>query len=139
MVRIKRAYAAPARGDGHRVLVDRLWPRGVRKDGARLDEWVKAVAPSDELREWFAHEPERFDEFRRRYQRELRAADATAAVTDLARLSAAETVTLVYAARDEEHNNAVVLADEIRRRQRRGRAVRPSARGATRRRTRPQP
>ena len=123
MIRLKRAREPAARGDGHRVLVDRLWPRGVRKADAHIDEWLKDVAPSHELRRWFGHDAERFAEFRERYRRELRAVPARTALAELQRRAARGTVTLVYAARDELHNNAVVLAQELSRR--RGRSAGP--------------
>ncbi len=113
MVRIKRAYDAPARDDGYRVLVDRLWPRGVKKEALRLDRWAKELSPSPALRTWFGHDPARFREFVRRYHGELRARQAQEAIADLARRAARGTVTLVYGARDEEHNGAVVLRDAI--------------------------
>jgi uncharacterized protein YeaO (DUF488 family) len=112
-VRLKRAYEPPSTSDGYRVLVDRLWPRGVRKKRARLDEWEKELAPSTELREWFAHEPARFAEFRRRYTDELRSERPRLAA--LRRRAREGTLTLVYSARDEQHNDAVVLADVLRR------------------------
>jgi uncharacterized protein YeaO (DUF488 family) len=112
-VRLKRAYEPPDPSDGYRVLVDRLWPRGVAKDAARLDEWARDLAPSPELRKWFGHDPERFDEFRRRYAEEL--ADREEQVSALRRRARNGTVTLVYAARDTEHNDAVVLAELLRR------------------------
>ncbi|AAR36832.1 DUF488 domain-containing protein [Geobacter sulfurreducens] len=109
MVRVKRIYDEPATEDGTRVLVDRLWPRGIAKDKARIDEWLKEIAPSDELRQWFGHDPARWDEFRERYRREL---DAKAELLDgLRKLAAGGTVTLLFAAKDEQHNNAVVLKD----------------------------
>ena len=120
MIRIKRAYEPAAAGDGYRVLIDRLWPRGLRKDDAHLDAWVKELAPSDELRRWFGHDPGKFPGFRERYQRELRGEAARPAVAELARRAAHETVTLVYAAHDESHNNAVVLARELERKGKRG-------------------
>ena len=116
MVRLKRAYARPESKDGWRVLVERLWPRGLRKDEAQLDAWLKDVAPSDSLRKWFGHDPERFAEFERRYLRELQSPDARAAVEELVRRAASGTVTLVYSAHDEEHNNAVVLGKLVRQR-----------------------
>ncbi|BEH11975.1 MULTISPECIES: DUF488 domain-containing protein [Geobacter] len=109
MVRVKRIYDEPATEDGTRVLVDRLWPRGIAKDKARIDEWLKEIAPSDELRQWFGHDPARWDEFRERYRQEL---DAKAELLDgLRKLVAGGTVTLLFAAKDEKHNNAVVLKD----------------------------
>ncbi len=113
MVRIKRAYEQPARADGYRVLVDRLWPRGVRKEALRLDLWAKDLAPTPALRTWFGHDPDRFPEFARRYHGELRAPAARALLADLTRRAAHGTVTLVYGARDEAHNGAVVLRDAI--------------------------
>jgi uncharacterized protein YeaO (DUF488 family) len=112
-VRLKRAYEPPAASDGYRVLIDRLWPRGVRREQASLDEWARALAPSAELRGWFGHDPARFVEFRRRYTRELAAQDAT--LRALRRRAREGTVTLVYGARDAEHNDAVVLAEILRR------------------------
>ena len=120
MIRIKRAYEPAEPADGYRVLIDRLWPRGLRKDAAHLDAWLKEIAPSDELRRWFGHEPSKFPEFRERYQRELRGEAGRAALAELARRAARDTVTLVYAAHDETHNNAVVLARELERKGRRG-------------------
>lgn len=112
-VRVKRAYEPVERSDGYRVLVDRLWPRGVAKDEARLDEWPRELAPSPELRRWFGHEPERFEEFRRRYRDEL--ATQADKLRELRRRAREGTVTLVYGARDTEHNGAVVLAELLRR------------------------
>ncbi len=113
MVRIKRAYAEPARGDGYRVLVDRLWPRGVKTEALRLDLWARELAPSPALRKWFGHDPARFGDFARRYQAELRHDPARSLLADLSRRAAHGVVTLVYGARDEEHNGAVVLRDAI--------------------------
>ena len=111
-VRLKRAYERPATSDGYRVLIDRLWPRGVRRDEAQLDEWAKELAPSGELRRWFAHDPERFDEFRRRYTAELAAHEEK--LRELRRRARNGTLTLVYGAHDKEHNDAVVLAGILR-------------------------
>jgi uncharacterized protein YeaO (DUF488 family) len=116
VVQIKRAYEEPVGSDGYRVLVDRLWPRGVTKESAKLDAWAKDIAPSPELRRWFGHDPERFREFARRYASELRAGPAPPLVADLVRRAKLGTVTLVYAARDEEHNGAAVLRELIARR-----------------------
>jgi len=123
VVRLKRAYEAVAPSDGYRILVERLWPRGVRKEEAALDEWLKDIAPSDELRRWFHHEPSRWAEFQRRYERELRAESAQELLDELARRAKRGTVTLVYSAHDEEHNNAIVLEQEIRRRLGRARSA----------------
>ncbi len=113
MVRIKRAYERASRTDGYRVLVDRLWPRGVKKEALPLDAWAKDIAPSPELRRWFGHDPDRFGEFARRYHGELRAERARERLADLTRRAATGTVTLVYGAHDEEHNGAVVLRDAL--------------------------
>ena len=115
-VRRKRAYDAPAASDGYRVLIDRLWPRGVPKTDAEIDEWARELAPTTELRRWFGHDPERFDEFRRRYLAEL--ATHEDKLRELRRRARTGRLTLVYSARDEEHNDAVVL-DELLRRGRR--------------------
>ncbi|HEY1781789.1 MAG TPA: DUF488 domain-containing protein [Roseiarcus sp.] len=110
-IRVKRVYDPPDAQDGARVLVDRLWPRGARKDEAKLTLWLKEIAPSDELRRWFGHDPARFSEFSRRYRAELAAnKDAVSRIEDLVK---AGPVTLLYAAHDEEHNNARVLADYL--------------------------
>ena len=111
-VRTKRVYDPAHPEDGHRVLIDHVWPRGVTRERARLDEWARELAPSDELRKWFDHVPERFGEFRSRYCDELDARPER--VDDLRRLAANGTLTIVYAARDREHNNAVVLAELVR-------------------------
>jgi uncharacterized protein YeaO (DUF488 family) len=111
-VRLKRAYEAPAASDGYRVLIDRLWPRGVKREGARLDEWARDLAPSGELRHWFGHDPERFEEFRRRYMAEL--AGQKEKLRELRHRARHGTLTLVYAAHDEEHNDAMVLAEILR-------------------------
>lgn len=121
MIRIKRVYEGLDPKDGHRVLVDRLWPRGLSKDAAHVDDWMKELAPSDELRRWFGHEPERFAEFRRRYREELKREPARSQLAELARRAARETVTLLFGAKDVEHNNAVVLSEEIEQRRRRAR------------------
>ena len=126
MVRLKRAYDPVEPEDGRRVLVDRLWPRGLRKDQAHFDDWPKEIAPSDALRKWFRHDPTRWTEFEQRYTRELQSEAARAVVDDLARRAASEPLTLVYAAHDEMHNNAVVLKRLIERR------LRPSSRKAAR-------
>ena len=107
-IRIKRAYEPPARGDGARILVDRMWPREVAKAELKLDAWLKDVAPSADLRKWFGHRPERFTEFARRYRKELEAAPV--AVAELDRFLG-KRVTLIYGARDTEHNQAVVLRE----------------------------
>ncbi len=110
-VRLKRAYEPPAADDGTRVLVDRLWPRGVKKETAAIDHWVKELAPSTDLRKWFGHDPERWEEFRLRYAAEIRAHPQE--LERLRELARQGPVTLVYAARDELHNDAVVLRDVL--------------------------
>lgn len=111
MIKVKRIYEPLDRDDGFRVLVDRVWPRGVRKDEARVDLWLKDVAPSTELRRWFGHDPTKWAEFCRRYRAELKQhADALAMLRNKAD---GRVVTLVYAARDPEHNNAVALAEVL--------------------------
>ena len=110
-IQLKRAYEKPSMDDGIRILVDRLWPRGVSKKAAAIDQWCKEIAPSTELRKWFAHDPDRWREFRRRYTAELREhAAEVQAIRDHARRGP---ITLVYAARDEVHNGAVVLRDVL--------------------------
>jgi uncharacterized protein YeaO (DUF488 family) len=111
-VRAKRVYDGADTGDGYRVLIDHVWPRGVSRERAQLDEWARELAPSDELRKWFDHLPERFGEFRSRYRDELAAHSER--VGGLRRRAQRGPLTIVYAARDEEHNNAVVLAELIR-------------------------
>jgi uncharacterized protein YeaO (DUF488 family) len=111
-IRIKRAYEAPAGDDGARVLIDRMWPRGVSKADAALDLWLKDIAPSAELRTWFGHEPTRFAEFRERYAAEIHAHPESLQV--LRRLAREGRLTLVYSARDREHNDAVVLREILR-------------------------
>jgi uncharacterized protein YeaO (DUF488 family) len=113
-LKLKRAYDPPSNDDGYRILVDRLWPRGLRKDQARLDGWLKEIAPSTALRKWFGHDPARWEEFRRRYFAEL---DGCAPVVEEARQwTQRGRVTLVYGARDETHNHAVALQEYLRRR-----------------------
>jgi uncharacterized protein YeaO (DUF488 family) len=110
---MKRAYEPASSTDGYRVLIDRLWPRGLSRERAALDEWAKELAPSEELRTWFGHDPDRYEAFRRRYIEELRLQSSR--VTGLRRRARQGTLTLVYAARDTEHNDAVVLAEVVRR------------------------
>jgi uncharacterized protein YeaO (DUF488 family) len=111
-IRLKRAYEAPAADDGCRVLVDRLWPRGVSKEAVRLDLWLRDLAPSTVLREWYHHRPELWEEMRRRYFDELRShQEARAALAELRAAAAGRTLTLVFAARDTERNNAVALRE----------------------------
>jgi uncharacterized protein YeaO (DUF488 family) len=112
-VRLKRAYAPAAPTDGYRVLIDRLWPRGVSRDRAKLDAWEKQLSPSPELRRWFGHDPARFREFRLRYIEELR--NRRPQLTALRHRARNGTLTLVYSAHDAENNDAVVLAEVLRR------------------------
>jgi uncharacterized protein YeaO (DUF488 family) len=111
-VSLKRAYEPPAETDGMRVLVDRLWPRGVRKSRARIDLWLKDLAPSTALRKWFGHDPGKWPEFRKRYRAELK---GNPALAELREQSRQRDITLVYAARDELHNDAVVLKQVLGR------------------------
>ncbi len=110
-IRLKRAYDPPAPDDGVRILVDRLWPRGLRKADAVIDRWEKEIAPSAALRRWFGHDPARWDEFRRRYRDEL--SGRAVALDEIRALARDGRVTLVYAARDERHNHALVLRDML--------------------------
>ena len=109
-VTIKRIYEDPSPADGRRIRVDRLWPRGVSKEKARLDDWMKEIAPSDALRRWFGHKPERWDEFRRRYRAELQSNPSLETLREMAK---AGPLTLLYGARDQAHNDAVVLAEAL--------------------------
>ena len=109
MIKIKRVYDRTEKTDGMRVLVDRLWPRGIKKDDAALDLWLKDIAPSDELRKWFSHDPSKWQEFRTRYKKELK--DKPGMIADLKKTARKGRVTLVYAAKDTERNNAVVLKE----------------------------
>jgi uncharacterized protein YeaO (DUF488 family) len=116
-IRVRRVYEAPSPADGARVLVDRLWPRGLRKDAAQLDEWAKDVAPSTELRKWYGHDPARFGEFRRRYVSELAGGPqrtAFGALRARASADAQRPLTLLTATRDAAHSEAAVLADLLR-------------------------
>jgi uncharacterized protein YeaO (DUF488 family) len=110
---LKRAYEKPAPEDGTRILVDRLWPRGLSKKVADIDQWLKEIAPSTELRKWFAHDPARWEEFRQRYKAELQ--NHADELDEIRRLARTNRITLVYAARDELHNEAVVLRDVLTR------------------------
>lgn len=112
-LKLKRAYESPSADDGHRVLIDRLWPRGVTKEKAKVDEWLRDLAPSTELRKWFGHDPEKWTEFRRRYTAELKPQKDT--IRALAVRSKKEAVTLLFGAKDEAHNNAVVLAELMKK------------------------
>lgn len=113
MVHIKRIYEAPSLDDGYRILIDRLWPRGVSKESAALDLWLKEIAPTPELRTWFGHAPERFEEFKARYEIELEQNPALTLLRDL--IKQHKNVTLLYAAHDPQINHAVVLRDYLAR------------------------
>ncbi|HKJ89194.1 MAG TPA: DUF488 domain-containing protein [Gammaproteobacteria bacterium] len=108
-LRLKRIYDPAAPEDGQRILVERLWPRGMRKDEARLDDWFKEIAPSPDLRKWFGHDPEKWPEFKRRYRGEL--AECTGLLADLRERARTGPVTLLFAAKDREHNSAVALRE----------------------------
>jgi len=109
MIAIKRAYDPPSRADGTRILVDRLWPRGVKKEKAHVMQWMRELGPSNELRQFFGHNPARWQEFRKRYLAELKRPEAAALLTELEKIARKGTLTLVYSARDQERNQAVVL------------------------------
>ena len=111
ILKIKRVYLPAEDSDGYRVLVDRLWPRGIKKENAKIDLWTKELAPSTELRKWFGHIPERFEEFSKRYVEELNSNPSVAPIVEEIRQH--DVVTLLYGAKDEEHNNAVVLKSYI--------------------------
>jgi uncharacterized protein YeaO (DUF488 family) len=113
-ISVKRVYDPPQKRDGLRVLIDRLWPRGLSKDKANIERWAKDIAPSDELRKWFGHDPRRWDEFQRRYREELKA--NRQAVDELIDWIDGRETTLLYAAKDTTHNHARVLADHLARR-----------------------
>ncbi|MBI5055652.1 MAG: DUF488 domain-containing protein [Nitrospirae bacterium] len=115
MVRLKRIYDPPSPSDGRRVLVDRLWPRGIKKEDAKIDLWLKDIAPGNELRKWFSHGPAKWPEFRKRYREELK--DRPALLKLLREELRKGTVTLLFAAKDIEHNNAVVLKEVLSKRQ----------------------
>lgn len=110
MIEVRRVYDEPRSEDGVRVLVDRMWPRGVRKNALAYDEWIKDVAPSSELRKWYGHDPARFAEFRRRYLTEL---DGNEALDQLKRLAADGNLTLLTATKDVEHSHATVLEEAL--------------------------
>ena len=111
MIKLKRVYEAVGEDDGWRVLVERLWPRGISKEKARLDEWMKEISPSAELRKWYAHDVEKWIDFKEKYIEEL--SQKSVLVEELERLSQHGTVTLIYAAKDEQHNSALVLKEYL--------------------------
>ena len=108
MIKIKRVFDEAESGDGYRILVDRLWPRGLAKEKAKVNLWIKEVAPSDELRKWFSHDPAKWEDFKKRYEAELK--DKTVLLNQIRRIEGEkETVTLLYGTKEREHNNAVAL------------------------------
>ena len=111
MIRLKRAYDEPSKDDGTRLLVERLWPRGLSKEKAKINAWLKDIAPSSELRKWYSHEVEKWPEFKRRYKAELK--EHKTLVAELRKQAREETITFVYAAKDTEHNSAVVLKEFV--------------------------
>ena len=114
MITIKRIYEKPLEADGYRILIDRLWPRGVSKEKAKIDLWLKEIAPSDELRKWFSHDPEKWTDFKDKYKIEL--ADKLESIKKIKEIKKKEKiVTLLYAAKDEEHNNAIVLKEFLKK------------------------
>jgi uncharacterized protein YeaO (DUF488 family) len=115
MIAIKRAYDAPGRIDGTRILVDRLWPRGIKKEKARVEKWMRELGPSNDLRQFFGHDPSRWKEFRKRYLAELKRPGAEPMLSELLKIAGSGTLTLVYSARDEEHNKAIVLKELLER------------------------
>ncbi len=116
MIALQRAYEDPGPNDGYRVLVDRVWPRGRSREELRLDRWARELGPSTALRKWFGHDPARWEEFRSRYRDELRAPKSARILDELATQARHGTLTVVYGARDTEHNQAVVIAEELERR-----------------------
>jgi uncharacterized protein YeaO (DUF488 family) len=111
VIKLKRIYEKPELTDGKRILVDRLWPRGLSKEDADVDEWLKEIAPSDTLRRWYGHKVEQWPEFRQKYRAELRKTDAVELIAELRRKARRGTITLLHAARDTEHSNAAVLKE----------------------------
>ncbi len=109
MIKIKRIYEPASPDDGKRIYVDRLWPRGMKKEEVKIDEWIKEISPSDSLRKWFAHDPSKYPEFKRRYTKELEQHSET--LERIRKEGKRRTVTLLFSAKDEEHNNATVLKD----------------------------
>jgi uncharacterized protein YeaO (DUF488 family) len=113
VLKIKRAYDKPESADGKRILIDRLWPRGISKADARIDEWLKDLGPSTDLRKWFGHDPEKWEEFRKRYIKELSAPDKSMLLEKIARTAEHGSITLIYSAKDTEHSDVKVLEDLI--------------------------
>jgi len=114
MIKIKRAYQPSSKDDGFRILIDRIWPRGVSKERANLDLWMKEIAPSDDLRKWFSHDPKKWNEFENRYKHELK--DKKELINKIKEIEKdKEKVTLIYSAKDEKHNNAIVLENMLKK------------------------
>ena len=109
MIQLKRVYDPPAPEDGKRILVDRLWPRGIKKESLKMDEWLKEIAPSDQLRKWFSHDPGKYDEFKKRYTKELE--DKSEILKRIKSEAKRGKVTILFSAKDTEHNNATVLKE----------------------------
>src|SRR6185437_869779 len=128
MVAIKRAYDPPRRADGIRILVDRLWPRVLEKQAAQIEQWMRELGPSNELRRFFGHDPARWQDFRKRYLTELKRADATSLLAELVEIARNGTLTLIYSAKDQQHNQAVVLKQLLDRNLRQLTAIRTACR-----------
>jgi uncharacterized protein YeaO (DUF488 family) len=110
MIQVKRIYDKPAKKDGYRILVDKLWPRGLTKEKAEIDLWLKEIAPSNELRKWFSHDPEKWNEFRKKYKAELK--EKSDLIKEIKKLEARKkTITLLFSAKDESYNNAIALME----------------------------
>lgn len=109
MLKTKRVYEEPSKDDGYRILTERLWPRGVSKERAALDQWMKSIAPSHDLRKWFDHDPDKWEEFKERYRKELFGSEAVNEMLEIIKNNGK--VTMVYASRDEEHNSTILLKD----------------------------
>lgn len=109
MLKTKRVYTEPSKDDGYRILTERLWPRGVSKERAALDQWMKSIAPSHELRKWFSHDPDKWEEFKQRYRKELFGSDAVNEMLEI--INEHETVTMIYASKDEKYNSTVLLRE----------------------------
>ena len=114
MIKIKRTYEKPSKDDGYRILVDRLWPRGVSKDEAKIDLWLKEISPSNELRNWFSHDPKRWEGFKSKYRNELK--EKKELVEELKKIEKEKNIiTLLYSAKDEQHNNVIVLSEILKK------------------------
>lgn len=111
-IKTKRIYDDPSKDDGYRILIDRIWPRGVSKEDAKLDDWNKDIAPSDKLRKWFDHDPAKFDEFTKKYHKELD--NKKEELTEIQKKAKEQTITLLYGAKDREHNQAIVLQNVLK-------------------------